>query len=126
VWLHRTASSGSLLGSAILGFLLELVGGLFVLLANLVELSHVLEEVGAPLQSDEELGLLTVASVVRGLNCDGLGSDLLESGVVVSDEILRSNDTGRDSVAKGVQLDCLMSLKVFLSQKDVKVGVLLH
>ena len=42
------------------------------------------------------------------------------------DEILRSNDTGRDSVAKGVQLDCLMSLKVFLSQKDVKVGVLLH
>ena len=42
------------------------------------------------------------------------------------DEILRSNDTGRDSVAKGVQLDCLMSLKVFLSQKDVEVGVLLH
>ena len=80
----RLPRSGSLLSSgAILGFLLELVGGLFVLLANLVELPHVLEEVRAPLQGDEELGLLAVASVVRGLNCDGLGSDLLESGVVV-------------------------------------------
>jgi len=105
---------------------LELVGGLFVLLANLVELPHVLEEVRAPLQGDEELGLLAVASVVRGLNCDGLGSDLLESGVVVPDEILRSDDTGGDSVAEGVQLDCLMCLEVFLSQKDVEVGVLLH
>ena len=62
---------------------MELVGGLFVLLADLVELPHVLEEVGAPLQRDEKLSLLAVASVVRGLNCDGLGSDLLECGVVV-------------------------------------------
>ena len=80
----RMPRFSSLLGSgAILRLLLELAGGLLVLLADLVELPHVLKEVGAPLQGDEELGLLAVASVVRGLNCDGLGSDFLESGVVV-------------------------------------------
>ena len=42
------------------------------------------------------------------------------------DEILRSDDASRDSVAKGVQLNCLVRLQVFLSQKDVEVGVLLH
>jgi hypothetical protein len=62
---------------------LKLVGGLFVLLADLIELPHVLEEVGASLERDEKLGLLAVASVVGGLNCDGLGSDFLECGVVV-------------------------------------------
>ena len=62
---------------------MKLVGGLLVLFTNLVELAHVLEEVGASLESDEELGLLAIASVVRGLNCDGLGSDFLESRVVV-------------------------------------------
>lgn len=41
---------------------LKLVGSLFVLLADLVELFHVLEEVWAPLESDEKLCLLAVAS----------------------------------------------------------------
>jgi hypothetical protein len=47
----------------ILGLLLELVGSLFVLLADLVELLHVLKEVGAPLQGDEKLCLLGVAAL---------------------------------------------------------------
>ena len=71
------------LSGAILGLFLELVGGLFILLADLVEFPHVLEEVGASLERDEKLRLLAIAPVVRGLNCDGLGSDLLECGVVV-------------------------------------------
>ena len=75
--------SHSLGSSAVLGLLLHLVGGLFILFADLVELPHVLEEVRASLERDEKLGLLAVAPVVRGLNCDGLGSDFLESGVVV-------------------------------------------
>lgn len=62
---------------------MQLVGSLLVLLTDLVELPHVLEEVWASLKGDEELGLLAIASVVGGLNCDGLGSDFLESRVVV-------------------------------------------
>ena len=62
---------------------MKLAGSLFVLFANLVELLHVLEEVWASLKSDEELSLLAVPSVVGSLNCDGLGSDFLECGVVV-------------------------------------------
>ena len=69
--------------SGFLGLFLKLVGGLFILFANFVELPHVLKEVGASLERDEKLGLLAVASVVRGLNCDGLGSDFLECGIVV-------------------------------------------
>ncbi len=78
LWTNR-----SLCSSSVLGLLLEFVGGLFVLLTDFVELSHVLEEVGASLESDEKLGLLAIASVVGGLNCDGLGSDFLECGIVV-------------------------------------------
>ena len=73
----------SLSSGGVLGLFLELVGGPFVLLADLVELPHVLEEVGGSLEGDEKLGLLAVAPVVRSLNCDGLGSDFLECGVVV-------------------------------------------
>ena len=62
---------------------MKLVSGLFVLLTDLVKLPHVLEKVGASLEGNEKLGFLAIASIVRGLNCDGLGSDLLESGVVV-------------------------------------------
>lgn len=76
-------SSRSLSSSAVLGLFVQLGGGPFVLLADFIELPHVLEEVGASLERDEELRLLAVSSVVGGLNCDGLGSDLLESGVVV-------------------------------------------
>lgn len=65
--------------------LLELAGGLLVLLADLVELLHVLEEVGTPLEGNEELGLLAVTPlVVGGLHRDRLSSNLLEGGVVVS------------------------------------------
>ena len=63
---------------------MELVGVLFVLLADLVELPHVLEEIRRSLESNEKLRLLAIASIVRSLNCDGLGSDFLECGVVVS------------------------------------------
>lgn len=78
LWTNR-----SLCSSSVLGLLLEFVGGLFVLFTDFVELSHVLEEVGASLESDEKLGLLAIASVVGGLNCDGLGSDFLECCVIV-------------------------------------------
>ena len=80
---YRIIRRCSLSRSGILGLFLELVGGLFVLLADLVEFPHVLEEVWASLERDEKLRLLAIAPVVRGLNCDGLGSDLLECGVVV-------------------------------------------
>ena len=43
----------------------------------------------------------------------------------VPDKVLRGDDASRDSVAKGVQLNCLVGLQVFLAQKDVEVGVLL-
>jgi len=59
-WKSGVESGRSLM---ILRLLLELVGSLFVLLADLVELLHVLKEVGAPLQSDEKLCLLGVAAL---------------------------------------------------------------
>ena len=62
---------------------MKLVGSLFVLFTDFIELFHVLEEVRTPLKGDEKLCFLAVASIVRGLNCDGLGSDLLECSVVV-------------------------------------------
>ena len=68
---------------AVLVLFLKLVSVLFVLLTDLVELPHVLEEVWASLKSNEKLRLLAVAPVVGGLNCDSLGSDLLECGIVV-------------------------------------------
>ena len=100
---------------AVLVLFLKLVSVLFVLLTDLVELPHVLEEVWASLKSNEKLRLLAIAPIVGGLNCDGLGSDLLECGIVVPDEVLRSDDACGDSVAKSVQLNCLMRLEVFLS-----------
>ena len=68
---------------------MKLVGVLLVFFTDLVELPHVLEEVGASLESDEKLGLLAVAPIVRGLNCDGLRPDLLECGVVVPIHIIQ-------------------------------------
>ena len=67
----------------LLGLLLKLGGVLLVLLANLVELLHVLEEVGAALQRDEQFGLLAVAAVVRRRHRDGFRADLSKCGVVV-------------------------------------------
>ena len=62
---------------------MKLVGSLFVLFTDFIELLHVFEEVGTPFKGDEKLCFLAVASVVGGLNCDGLGSDFLECGVVL-------------------------------------------
>lgn len=47
----------------ILSFLLELVGVLFVLFTNLVELLHVLKEIRTSLQGDEKLGFLAISSL---------------------------------------------------------------
>jgi len=85
----------------VLGFLGELVGSLLVQLTDLVELLHVLEEVWTPLQGDKKLGLLAVTSLVvssvaGGLNCDGLGSDLLECSVIVSTR--RTLASARDAI----------------------------
>lgn len=57
-------------------------GKSLVLLFDLIELLHVVEELVASLQSDEKLGLLAVTS--WPLNSDGSCSNLLELGVVVS------------------------------------------
>ena len=54
----------SLGSSGILRLFLKLVGVLLVLLADLVELPHVLKELGAPLQRNEQLGLLAITPVV--------------------------------------------------------------
>ena len=72
------------LGLLFVGLFLELSGGLFIFLTNFIEFLHVLKELWTSLESDEKFGLLTVAAVVGGLHSDGLGSDLLEGGVVVS------------------------------------------
>lgn len=48
----------------VLCLLLELVGSLLVLLADLVELLHILKEVGTSLQGDEQFGLLAVTAFV--------------------------------------------------------------
>ena len=66
---------------SLLGFFL-LLGDFLVLLSDLVELSHVLLEVRAFLQGDEQLCFLAISSV--SLDSDGLGFDFLESGIVIS------------------------------------------
>ena len=80
---HSRASrhADSLGSGGVLRLFLKLAGVLLVLLTDLVELPHVLEEVGGSLEGDEKLGLLAVASVVRSLNSDRLRPDLLECGV---------------------------------------------
>lgn len=88
----------------ILGLLLELVCRLLVLFTDLVELLHVLKEVGTSLQGDEQFSLLAVAalavtSVTRGLNCDGLGSDLLECSVIVSTQMSDKHDYNETSAS---------------------------
>ena len=79
---------------------LHLGGESFVLFLNLVEFIHILEEIGASLQSDEQLGFFGVSSL--SLDCDRLSSDLLESSIIVSNKVLRGNDAGRRSISKGV------------------------
>lgn len=89
----------------------------------LVVLPQFREEVWASLEGDENLGLLAVALVVLNINCDGLGSDILECSVVVPDEVLSRNDANGDSVAEGVQFNSLVSLKLYPCKEDIKVGV---
>ena len=70
-----------------LGFFLFL-GDFLVFLSDLVELSHVLLEVRAFLQGDEQLCFLAISS--GSLDSNGLGFDFLESGIVVSKQGSRS------------------------------------
>merc|ERR1712110_181730 len=77
----------SRVGLWLIGLTLGGIGGIFggeslVLFSDLVELPHVLEEIGASLQGDEKLGLLAIS--LLPLHSDGSGSDLLEGGVLVS------------------------------------------
>lgn len=81
-WVQRLLIS---VGFLFLRIFLNLVRSLFVLLADFVELLHVLKELGAALESDEKLGFLAVISVVGGgLHVNGLCPDRLEGGVLVS------------------------------------------
>ena len=71
-------------GFLFLRIFLNLVRSLFVLLADFVELLHVLKELGAALESDEKLGFLAVTSVVGGgLHVNCLSPDRLEGSVLV-------------------------------------------
>jgi hypothetical protein len=47
----------------VLGFLLQLAGSLLVQFFDLVELLHVLKEVGTSLESDEQFGFLAIAAL---------------------------------------------------------------
>ena len=81
-WVQRLLIS---VGFLFLRTFLNLVRSLFVLLADFVELLHVLKELGAALESDEKFGFLAVISVVGGgLHVNGLCPDRLEGGVLVS------------------------------------------
>lgn len=72
-----------LLGVGLTFCSLRVLGGKsLILFSDLVELPHILEEIGASLQGDEKLGLLAVS--LLPLHSDGSGSDLLEGGIFVS------------------------------------------
>lgn len=70
--------------SRISGILLDLGGGSLVLFTNVVELLHILEEIIAAAQCDEQFGLFTVTTVVGGRHSDRFSADFFESGVLVS------------------------------------------
>lgn len=63
--------------------MLGLGSGRVVDLSDLVEVDHLVEELGASLESDEELGLLAFASCTVDADCSGL--DLVKNSVVVFD-----------------------------------------
>ena len=114
--------SGSLFFSwSILSILLS---KFFIFELDLAELLHVLVEVWASLQSDEELCFLAIAS--RSSNGDGSRSDFLESCVVVSDQVLRCNHTCRHSVSESVKLDGFMDLEVSFAEENVEVWILFN
>jgi len=70
--------------SRISGILLDLGGGPLVLFTNVVELLHVLKEVVAAAECDEQFGLFTVTTIVGGRHSDRFSADFFESGVLVS------------------------------------------
>lgn len=101
-----------------------------VLLLDLREPPHVLEEVLAALQGDEELGLLAalgalVLALTLARDRDGHRANRLELGVLVPDKVLGGDDAGGDGVAERVKLDRLMDLEVALAEEHVEVRVLL-
>jgi len=108
----------------------SLRGKSLVLFFDLRELAHILKEVGASLEGNEQLGLLTALSAVPGTltlagDWNRHGADGLEHGVFVPNEVLGGNDAGGNGVAKSVQLDSLMDFEVALSEEHVEVGVFL-
>ena len=72
----------SFCGIAIGIFAFVLGGKFLVLFSDFVEFLHVLKEVLASLQGNEQFGFLAVTPA--SLNSDGSGSNLLEYGIVVS------------------------------------------
>jgi hypothetical protein len=110
----RSFSLSISVGLGFLGLLLNLVGGLLVLLADFVELLHVLEEVGAPAQRNEQLGLLAIAAVVRGLHSNGLGANLVERSILVpaaQNESITNFQICRPTSAKKPRLNSSLSLE---------------
>lgn len=93
-----------------------------IFLSDLIELSHVLKEILASLESDEKFGLFAIPFLALDCNC--FGSDLFEGCILVSNKIFRSNDTCGDCISESMELDCLVSLKVLLAKEDVEVGIL--
>lgn len=87
-WQSQRTSSSSLccglfgLSLTFFGIFRIFGGKSLVLFSDLVELFHVLLEIGASLQGDEKLGLLAIS--LLPLHSDGSGSDLLEDGIFVS------------------------------------------
>lgn len=108
------------------GILLDFGSGPLVLFANVVELLHVLKEVFAAAERDEQFGLFAIAAVVGSRDRDGFGADLFESGVLVANQVLSGNNAGGDSVAKSVKFDLFVTFKVFLAQENIEVWRLLN
>ena len=54
-----------------------------------------------------------------------LGLEVAEKREDLPNKVLRGNDASGDCVAKGMQLNSLVRLKVLLSKEDVEIGVLL-
>ena len=54
-----------------------------------------------------------------------MGLEVAEKREDLPNKVLRGNDASGDCVAKGMQLNSLVRLKVLLSKEDVEIGVLL-
>jgi len=59
------------------------------------------------------------------LDSDRLGLDLLERSVVVPDQVFSSDHACGNSVAKCMELNCLVRLKVLFTKEYIEIGVLL-